>query len=481
MENHLFKLSLLALGLAASGCSPIGPDFKSPETITPDSWNQQVKGELNSSRDQLDKWWTRYNDASLNRLISTAREKNQSLKIAAERLNQARAQRIQAASPLYPNLFGTGGVSRSRNSENAGLPEGVGGQTLDLWNAGFDATWEIDFFGTLRRGVEAAEANEAARVEQLRDVLVSLDAETTLAFLEIRTVEAQIKIFNDNLKNQLKSLDLAKARFEAGLVPEIDVTQARTNVENTRSALPTLRQQRTATLNRLAVLIGGYPGSASKILQSGAIPLPSKNTGLGLPADLLRNRPDVRASERLVAAQNARIGVAMGDLYPRFGLNGNFRFESLNSGDLADSGSRAYGFGPSFRWNLFNAGLVRNRVIEEQSRTREAILQYQETVLSAVSEVETNLASVLNERDRNNILSDSVDAAKKTVALVKVNYTEGNVPFQNVLDAERVLLDAENNLAVSRGLIAAGYARLFKSLGGGVVSPPVNTTPNQSK
>lgn len=461
------------LGLCAlPSCSLVGPDYQQVEMITPDAWNESVRHDLTSSRDRLDQWWTRYQDPALDRLIETTRTNNPNLEIAAERIRQARAQRNQAASPLFPALLGGGDLTRSRASENGGLPPGVGGQNLTIWSTGFDTTWEIDFFGSLRRGLEAARANEAANVEQYRDLLVSLDAETTLAFLEIRTAEARLTIIEGNLKNQQDSLELANNRFEAGLVPEIDVTQATANLENTRATLPTVRQQRTIALNRLAVLLGTYPGEAESLIGSGDIPLPPRSTGIGLPANLLRQRPDVRTAERLAAAQNARIGVAMGDLYPRFSLNGSFRFEATDRNEVLTSGSRSYGFGPSFRWNLFNAGLIRNRVAEEESRTRQAILQYKNTVLQAVSDVETNLAAVNNERDRLLSLGEAVAAARKTVDLIKENYTDGIVNFQNVLDAERVLLQSENNLAASRGQIAAAYARLFKSLGGGVVPPP---------
>lgn len=474
---RLAAITVVIAALASTACSSlVGPDYTRPEMITPDAWHQQVRGDLGSSSGSLDQWWTRYRDPALVRLVETARKNNLGLQLAAERIVQARALRRQSVSPLLPNLVGDGGLTRSRTSENGGLPVGVGGQNLDLWSTGFDASWEIDFFGALRRGLEAALANEAASLEQYRDVLVALDAETTLAFLELRTAEARAGIVRRNLKLQQDSLELARNRFEAGLVPEIDVTQATANLETTRATLPALRQQRAAALNRLAVLIGAYPADTAKLVSIGGIPVPARATALGLPADLLRKRPDVRAAERLAAAQNARIGVAMGDLYPRFSLNGSFNLEAVNSGDLLDSGSRAYGFGPSLRLNLFNAGLVRNRIAAEQSKSRQAVLQYKNAVLQAVSEVETNMAAISNERDRLNALDSAVEAARKTVELVQTNYADGLVNFQNVLDAQRVLLQAEDSRAASRGQIAAGYARLYKSLGGGVVAPLPATT-----
>ena len=440
--------------------------------ITPDAWNQRVVGDLRSSDDALDQWWRRYEDVALNRLIDRARQGNLNLQSVAERVIQARSLRQQTVSPLFPTVVGGGDVTRSRSSEHTGLPPGAGGQRIDLWSGGFDVAWEIDFFGALRRGVEVARANEAAAEEQYRDALVSLDAETTLAFLELRTTEQRMEIFSRNLGLQKESLDLAKNRFDSGLVPEIDVTQAQANLENTRASLPTLRQQRTTLISRLAVLVGVYPADVEKLVGSGAIPLPKRSTGIGLPADLLRLRPDVRAAERLLAAQNARIGVAKGDLYPRLSLNGSFNLETTNSGNLLESASRSYGFGPALRLNLFNAGFVRNEVAIQESKTREGALRYRNTVLNAVADVETNLAAVNNERDRLNSLEQVVTSAQRTVELIKGNYADGLVNFQNVLDSQRVLLQAENDRAASRGLIAAGYARLYKSLGGGVSASP---------
>lgn len=464
-------LLLVLLGVLLVGCARLGPDYSRPELITPDSWNQALKSGMVTKGAPLDSWWQRFNDPALNRLVTKVRAENLDLAIGAERVFQARALRIQAASPLFPQVFGGGNKVRTRNSENAGLPPAVAGQTVSAYSAGFDVAWELDFFGALRRGVEAAAANEAATVEQLHDLLVSLDAETALAFIELRTASVRAEIIRRNLKVQEESLELARNRFEAGLVPEIDVTQAQANLETTRSILPTLRQQRAFALNRLAVLIGGYPNEVEKLVGVGGIPMPGGKVVVGLPADLLRNRPDVRAAERRVAAQNARIGASMGELYPRFSLTGSFNLQALSSEDLLESGSRNYGFGPGFRWNLFNAGFVRSQIELEKSRTREAALQYENVVLGAVAEVENGMATIANERDRLDALTRAVSSAQKTVELIRENYSDGIVNFQNVLDAERVQLQSENELAASQGLIAAGYARLFKALGGGIYTP----------
>jgi len=456
-----------------TGCMMVGRHYTEPNAITPDTWHQRVNSDLRSGSSSLESWWRRFNDPTLTRLIRTARESNRDLAIAAERINEARAVRGLAGSQLFPTLDTTGAFSRGRASENIGSPGG--GTTNDFYTAGLDAGWELDFFGGVRRAVESSNASAAATEEFYRDAMVSLLAEVAFAYIQIRTLDERIQLAENNIRNQQESVQLTQDRLDAGLATELDVSQATTNLATTQAVVPALRNQRSIALNRLAVLIGRYPAAADGHLGSSkGIPSPARSAGIGIPADLVRARPDIRAAERQLAAQTARIGIAEADLYPRFSLSGTFQLQALNASNLPESNSRNYAFGPSFRWNIFSAGRIKSQIAIEESRTQQAYLNYENTVLKGIAEVEDALSSVSNERDRATALDAAVTASRKTVELVKSNYREGLIDFQNVLDAERTIFANEDAQAVSRGQIAAAYVSLFKALGGGTPMHPTN-------
>ena len=470
-----YLLPTLVGAATLTGCMMVGRNHTAPDTITPDTWHQSVSADLTSGSSSLEKWWTRFNDPTLNRLIRTARESNRDLAIASERINEARAARGISRSQLFPQADLTGAVSRGRSSENVGSPSPPAGKTNDFWSTGLDAGWELDFFGGVRRSLESADASVAATEEFYRDTMVSLLAEVAFAYIQIRTFDERIQLAENNIRNQSESVQLTQDRLDAGLSTELDVSQASTNLATTQAVVPALRNQRSIALNRLAVLIGRYPAAAEGFLGSrNGIPAPARSAGTGIPADLVRSRPDIRAAERQLAAQTARIGVAEADLYPRFTLSGTFQLQALSASDLSESNSRNYAFGPSFRWNIFNAGRIKSQIAIEESRTKQAYAHYENTVLKGVAEVEDALASVTNERDRLAALDTAVTASRQTVDLVKGNYREGLIDFQNVLDAERTIFVNEDAQAVSRGQIAAAYVSLFKALGGGTPMRPAN-------
>lgn len=447
----------------------VGRDYEVPSVVAPDIWHQSLSEDLNSSSPDLEHWWSGFNDPSLNQLIDVARESNRDLAIALERVTEARAAQRVARSEMFPSLDLGGGISRGRTSENVGTPSPPAGNTEDFYTAGIDAGWELDFFGGIRRSVESSEATVEGLEELYRDTLVSLYAEVAINYIQIRTLEERIRLAESNIKNQEESVGLTSDRLEAGLAPELDVSQATTNLASTRALIPSFRNERAIALNRLATLIGRYPSAAAAIINGGSkgIPSPSRRNGVGIPADLIRARPDIRAAERNLAAQTALIGVAEADLYPRFALSGTFNLQSIEGGNLFESSSRDYSLGPNFRWNIFSAGRIRNQVFIEESRTKQAYLNYEQVVLLAVEEVENALASVKNEEDRFAALNEAVNSSSKTVSLTKDNYREGLIDFQNVLDAERTILVNEDDRAISQGQIAASYVALYKALGGG--------------
>jgi NodT family efflux transporter outer membrane factor (OMF) lipoprotein len=462
-----------------SGCMLVGGAYQPAATVVPDAWYYSVRNDLHSGNSSLETWWERFNDSTLNRLVDRTQSSNPELKIAAERIEEARAARNVARSALFPTIDASGDAIRSRTSEN--LP-GSRGKTSEFWSTGFDAGWEIDFFGGVRRSIESATASAEAVEEAYRDTMVSLLAEVAINYVQYRTAGERIRFAEANITNQRDSVKLTTDRFTAGLAPELDVTQAATNLASSEALLPMLRNQAALAAARLSTLAGGYPGSVDSWLGGGkGIPLPSSGFGIGLPADLVRSRPDIRYAERQLAAQTALIGVAQAELFPRFTLFGDLKLQAGSASDLLDTDSRSYSFGPSFRWQIFSAGRVKENIRIEESRTKQAYLAYESTVLRAMAEVESALVSVAEERDRLAKLESAVASAQKTVSLVKDNYREGLVDFQRVLDAERTIFATQDEAAISRGLIAANYVALFKALGGGtkmrVDAMPANDKP----
>ena len=455
---------LVAAGL--SSCKTlVGPDYVGPQSRIPDAWSRSALHDVQGSA-SLTGWWKGFHDPALNTLIERAREANPNLKVALAGISEARALRGVARSQGLPQANANATYSRNRNSENLGAP--VRNNPTSLYATGFDAGWEIDLFGGIKRSVESAEANIGAREENYRDALVTLFAEVALNYVDYRTLEERIAVANRNISAQTDSVKLTRGRLEAGLVPKIDVTQAETNLALSEASVPLLRAQLDATRHRLATLTGGFPASVTGILASSrSIPSPAAGYAAGLPANLLRARPDIRRAERELAAQVARIGVAEADLYPRLTLFGEFQLQSLTSADLFDSPSRAYSFGPSFRWAIFSAGRIRNEIAAEESRALGALASYEATVLAAVEEVETSMSAILNERDRLSDLSRAVNSSRETVSLIKDNYENGLVSFQNVLDAERTKFDTEDEETFSRGQLVRYYISLYKALGGG--------------
>ncbi len=465
--TQLSAVSVFSL-FGLTGCKFVGTDYEAPEVSMPDAWQERL-APSGSSLLAMDRWWESFNDATLNRVIDQAVAENKNLAIAYERVQQARSARTVSNSGLFPDVTATGDFNRQRTSENVGVsPAAGGGDTENFYSAGAAVAWELDVLGGVRRAIESADASLQATEEDYRDFMVLLLAEVASNYIDLRTLEERIKLAEANIVNQEESLALAEDRFEAGLVPKLDVTQAQTNLSNTQAFLPQLRQQRSASVNRIASLLGGYPSETEKLLgQHTAIPVPPNNKGISTPTEVIRSRPDVRSAERSLAAQTAQIGVAEADLYPRFTLNGDFQLLSTQSGDVFDSDSRNYGFGPSLRWNIFSAGRVRAQIDIEESRTREALLNYENTVLLAVEEVENSMSGIAHERDRLVALDMGAASARETVELVKENYTRGLVDFQNVLDAERTATQTEDDRAVSQGRVAVAYVALYNALGGG--------------
>lgn len=483
MKGH-FSWRLLAQSTAVAlllpGCMAVGVNYQRPDARVPDAWTESVLRGMQGPGGGLEEWWKGFNDPVLNELVDRTRKSNPSLAIALERVTEARALRGVAASQLFPQAGAGGSYSRNRASESL-LGPAPPDNPSNLFNTGFDAGWEIDVFGGVRRSIEASDAGVEAAGEAYRDTLVSLFSELALNYIEYRTVQQRLVVAEANIEAQRTSLELAQSRFDNGLVPRIDVTQAETNLAVSESLLPLLRTQLTLARNRIATISGGFPDSVVGMLAANR-PIPQPRTGFsaGLPADLLRARADVRRAERELAAQTAAIGIAEADLYPRLTLFGNFDLRSVSSGDLLDAGSRTYSFGPAVRWQIFSAGRIRNTIKAQESLANQALSRYEATILGAVEEVESSMSAVANQQDRLALLQVAVASSAETVELVKENYENGLVNFQNVLDAERTKFNVDDDLVVSRGQIARGYVTLYKALGGGTETeliPPPSADP----
>jgi multidrug efflux system outer membrane protein len=452
--------------LSLCGCSAVGPDYVKPETEVPSTWYGDLQdGLTNKAIDPqtLAQWWSTLEDPTLSSLMERAVRGNLDLKNARARVREARALRGINRARLFPIIDATGSAAKSRRAVSSS-----DGNESELYSAGFDAGWELDVFGGVRRSVEAAEADLEASWENLHDVLVSLLAEVALNYMEVRTFQAQFAVAEANIAAQEATYEYTSSRFEAGLSNELPVQQALTNLETTRSQIPSLRTGLVAANNRLSVLLGEQPGAVNReLVEPRPIPVPPLTVAVGVPADTLLNRPDVRRFERLLAGQTARIGVATADLYPKFFLTGTIGLESLSAGELFNSASRAWLFGASVLWNVFDAGATRQR-IEFQSALREqALNEYGSKILLALEEVENALVAYAQEQLRRDSLKAATTAAQKAVFLAQDQYAAGLVDFNNVLVAQRSLLTLEDELARSEGTVTSNLVRLYKALGGG--------------
>ena len=386
------------------------------------------------------------------------------MRLAVARVLESRALVGVAAGERLPSVDATGSVSVARSSA-AALPAGVSPEIDTRAAAGADLSWELDLFGRIARGIEAALADYDASVEDVRDVLVSLSAAVARNYIDARTLQERLAVTRDNVRAQEESLQLTRDRFAAGLTSALDVAQAESNLYDTQSRIPSLERALTAAFNRLAVLLAETPGALTAELQAGgAIPAPGASATTGIPADLVRQRPDVRRAERRLAAQTARIGIAAADLYPRFSLGGAFSFDAGTAG-------AATGFGwnilPGLRWNLFDRNRIRSRIDVEEARAAQALVDYERTLLNALEEVENAMVAYGREQDRRARLQQAVAASGRAVALVRTQYLAGLTDFQNVLDSQRTRFALGDQLADANGAVVQHLVRLYAALGGG--------------
>jgi multidrug efflux system outer membrane protein len=472
----------------------------------------------------LAEWWTTFRDPELDSLIQRAVKSNWDLRQATSRVRQARAQLQMIAPDEYPTINADGGYQHARGSKNVTIPSalfagagstngggsssasaservlrqeqsqssggsasggGGGGGALpglqsplgagglpgidtDLWQVGFDASWEIDVFGGTRRNIQASTADVAAAVEDRRDTLVSLLGEVARDYINLRGAQRELEIVQENLKSQQDTLWLTRNRFNNGVATQLDVARAAAEVATTAAQIPTLVSTIRQSIHALSVLLAEQPEALNdELMKVAPIPPVPPEVPVGLPSELLKRRPDIRRAERQLAAASARIGVATADLFPKFSITGLLGLDSTQPKHLFDYGSHYYELVPGFTWPIFDAGRIRANIRAQNEAEQQAVATYQQAVLNALRDVEDALVAYENEQVRHKALAEAVDADKQAVDLATDQYKQGVADFLTVLDAERELYAAQDSLVQSDQTVSANLVTLYKALGGG--------------
>ena len=456
-------LTVLSAVFAIAGCAAVGPDYTSPQSDVPAQWSNLLqKGDASETADpqSLAQWWKTLNDPILSDLISQSIAGNKDLKLAMSRIRETRAQWGIAETGRFPSADASGSLTSAKSTGKE--------ERSEHYSLSIDAGWEADLFGRVQRSVEAARADYESVTENYRDVLVTLIAETALNYIDVRTYQKQLAVAEENLKIRKQTYELANYRYKAGLASALDMSSARYNVEETRATIPVIERNLETAKNRVAVLTGKTPGSVhAQLAQSKSLPVPALKIAAGIPADILRRRPDIRKAERDLAAQTARIGVATADLYPRLTLSGSIGLEALSLSDLFTSDAISNSIGPRLSWNIFDAGAIRKKIEVQNAKQEQALIQYESGILAALEEVENALYAYAREQSRRNSLLSAFRAAKQASGLSLNQYNSGLTDFQTVLDAQRSLLSFQDQLAKSEANILMYLIRLYKALGGG--------------
>jgi NodT family efflux transporter outer membrane factor (OMF) lipoprotein len=423
--------------------------------------------------DPIVQWWKTFNDPVLDSLITRAVESNLDLLIAEARIREARFQSGVVSSELWPSVETSASYSRSRRSQGISVIPPKARLKRNLYEAGFDASWEIDLFGGKRHAIEAARADIDAAVENRRDVLVTLLAEVARNYIEVRGFQRRLAIVRSNVGVQQETVEITRTRFKAGLSSELDAVQAEALLATTQSQIPTLESSMKQAIHRIGILLGQKPDALQAGLTKGS-PIPSAPAmvPVGLPSDLLRRRPDVRRAERELAAATARIGVATANFFPKFSLTGDFGFQTEDLNIFSLTRSRYWSFGPTIRWPIFQAGRIRANVKVQNARQEQVLVNYEKAVLTALEDVENALVIFAGEQVRYKNLTDAVNASRHAVELANELFSKGLANFLSVLDAERSLYTSEDSLIQSERTVSLNLVTLYKALGGGWEAEP---------
>ena len=469
MNRITRRAAIAAFTALLSACAAVGPDFEKPIADIEPQWTQPDQEGLSTAPIEKEAWWKLFNDRVLDALVETARRNNNSLEIAGIRVLEAQAQLGIATGLQYPQVqVAAGEATYLSPPDNSGVTSGY-------WQLGLGATasWEIDFWGRFRRGIESADAAFLASIAAYDQAQVLLTAAVVDLYTVIRATEEQLRISHDNVAIQQRSFDIAQVLFENGQDSELDMQQAQTLLLSTQATVPGLEVALAQARNALSTLLGLPPGSVKGMLAEGSgIPALPDEVAIGIPADMLRRRPDVRQAEYLARAQNARIGLAKADLYPSFSLTGSIGLASNTAGDadfgdLFSSDALTWSVGPSFVWPFLNYGRIKNNVRVQDARLQQALVAYRETVLQAAREAEDAMASFIGGRKQNRILAQTVASAIRSNELSTLRYSEGFSDYERVLNAQQALFQQQQRYITNQGDIVRALIALYKALGGG--------------
>ena len=476
VSSHAIARHMVAvvLFLSCAGCL-VGPDFSSPSAPVAEKWLEANNPSVETRNQEYREWWKVFHDPVLNRLIEVAYNQNLTLVSAGTHVLEARAQLGVAIGEFYPQIQqGQGAATyiRPSHADTTIFPSGV---TQNFWRdtLGLTVNWELDFWGKFRRAIESADAAYLSSVANYDFVLVTLLGDVATTYIGIRTLQTQIEIARENIVKQKKALAIATAKFQGGTATKLDVYQAENVLAQTEATIPQLTIQLNQGLNALAVLLGMSPQPMDPLLRGASgIPVPPKFVAAGIPADLVRRRPDIRAAELAAMAQSAQVGIAEANLYPAFSLTGTFGTAASNVGQskpkqVFEGRGITFAFGPAFQWNILNYGQITNQVRVEDASLQGLLVDYQNIVLKAQQEVENGLASFLQGRKEADLLRESVAAASAALGLAFLQYNLGTRDFTTVLTAEQNLYTAQSNLATAEGTVSTGLASVYRALGGG--------------
>jgi NodT family efflux transporter outer membrane factor (OMF) lipoprotein len=451
-----------------------------PDSASNESWSDFVQEDFQFAPQDSVEWWSIFGDPVLSQLVTAAHLNNNNIRLAGLRVLEARASLGIARGSRYPQAqFIAGDATRIDLSEsNANTASGADLSYVQ-YNLGASASWEIDFWGRFRRGIESADANLLASIASYDDTLVLLTAQTADVYVVIRTTEELLRIARENLTLQQRSFDIVDVLYRFGESNELDVQQAQTLLLSTRATIPGLETSLRQAHHALAVLLGLPPTDLSKILGGeGKIPAVPTQIMVGVPADMLRQRPDVRRAELFAMAQNAQVGVAKADLYPSFSISGSLGLAAAGNtnttrtgdsgiGELFRSDSVTYIVGPSFIWPFLNYDRIKNNIRVQDARLQQALVQYQETVIQAAREVEDAMVAFVGSQRQDDILADTVASARRSTELSLLRYQEGFADYQRVLDAQQQLFAQQQRYVSNTGVAIQSLIAVYKSLGGG--------------
>lgn len=462
MHTRLILSALMFF--AISGCVTAGKDYVRPDTAAPGEWHSEESAHITYREDvRLEKWWNVFQDKTLTELIEMTRERNKNLESAGYALSAARAKISATRAGQLPSVEASTSATGTYYGDDS-----MSDQTLDSYSAGLDASWEIDLFGGLKRETEAVTADMQATEESLNDALVTLTAETATAYINLRTLQNSLKTAEKSAIINAELYDLAKMSYEAGIAEKLSVKQAEYSLQSSVADIYDIKKSISETLNSLTLLTGQKPGALDELLKGyGEVPSAPESIAVSIPADVIRNRPDIRSAERKLAAQSARTGVAQTDLYPRLTLGGSIGYQSENTGSLLDSDSFTASIGPSLRWAVFDFGAIRRNIEVQTELQKQYMADYESAVLSAYEDVENALNAYDTAHRKNSLLSSAAQAALEAFELEYSKYESGLGDFSDVLSAESTYITYQNKYTQNKGDIAVYLAALYKALGGG--------------